>query len=123
MRRNIALAALLTALALPVVARAQAYRVYGGEQFFTLDWATETSRGRPVISGYVVNRYGIAAQRMRLLVESLDADGKVLDTTIGYVPGDVPAGSRAYFEVRLPGAAPTYRVSVLSWDWKKGHGS
>ena len=47
----------------------------------------------------------------------------VVDTTIGYMQGDVLPGSRAYFEVRLPRAAAAYRVRVLSWDWKTGPGA
>ena len=120
MRPYVPLAALLAALAAaPPVARAQTYGVYGAEQFFTLEWSPGQTHGRPVISGYVANRYGLAARNMRLLIEALDADDKVVDTTIGYVPFDVLPGSRSYFEVRLPRAAAGYRVRVLSWDWRK----
>lgn len=123
MRPTIALAALLAVLAPPAVAGAQTYRIYGAEQFFTVEWAAGQSRGRPVISGYVTNHYGMMARQLRLLVESLDTDGKVVDTTIGYMAGDVLPGSRSYFEIRLPHAAVAYRVHVLSWDWKTGHGA
>jgi len=123
MRLLIVLAALLTSLMRPALASAQAYRVYGSEQFFTIDWAAGQSHGRLVISGYVFNHYGMGARQVRLLIESLDADQHVVDQTIGYVSGDLQAGSRLYFEVPLPRAAAAYRVNVLSWDWKTGHGA
>ena len=50
-----------------------------------------------------------------LLVEHLDASGQVIDRTIDWVPGDVTPGTRHDFEVPLRGAAPGYRVVVLSW--------
>jgi len=120
MRQSVALAVVVATLtAASTVAQAQSYGVYGAEQFFTLEWAAGQSRGRPVISGYVTNHYGFGARNVRLQVEALDADGKVVDTTIGYVPSDVPPlEGRAYFEVRLPQAGAAYRVRVLSWDWK-----
>src|SRR2546429_7837759 len=54
---------------------------------------------------------------MRLLVESLDANGKTIDTTSGSV-ADVPPGSRVYFEVPVKQKAPRYRVTITGWDWR-----
>jgi hypothetical protein len=112
--------AALAVLLSPAVAYAQTYRTYGSEAFFAVDWAPGERRGRPVVSGHVVNTYGIAAQYVRVLVESLDAAGQVTATTVGYVSGDVLPGGRVYFEVPVARAAPAYRVVVLSWDWKGG---
>ena len=102
-------------------AQAQSYRIYGAESFFTVDWEAAERRGRPIVRGHVVNTYGMVAQRLRVLVESLDAAGQVTATTVGYVSGDVLPGPRVYFEVPVERAAPAYRVVVLSWDWKSGH--
>jgi hypothetical protein len=112
--------AALAVLLSPVAVHAQAYRTYGSEAFFSVTWAGGERRGRPVVTGYVVNTYGIAAQYVRVLVESLDAAGRVTATTVGYVNGDVLPGGRVYFEVPVERAAPAYRVVVLSWDWKGG---
>jgi hypothetical protein len=114
---------MITALAVllsPVLVHAQTYRTYGSEAFFAVDWAAGERRGRPVVTGHVVNTYGIATQNVRLLVESLDGAGQVTATTVGYVSGDVLPGVRMYFEVPVARAAPAYRVVVLSWDWKGG---
>ncbi len=120
MTRALRVAATLGVLLSPLAAHAQSYRIYGSEAFFALDWEAGERRGRPVVSGHVVNTYGLVAQQVRLLVESLDAAGQVTATTVGYVSGDVLPGPRVYFEVPVAQAAPAYRVVVLSWDWKGG---
>lgn len=120
MTRALRVAAALGALLSPVVVHAQTYRTYGSEAFFAVDWQAGERRGRPVVSGHVVNTYGIAAHYVRLLVESLDGAGQVTGTTVGYISGDVLPGARMYFEVPVDRAAPAYRVVVLSWDWKGG---
>jgi hypothetical protein len=118
------LVAVLAALVLiPDPSPAQDYRIYGAERFFQVEWEAGMRAGHPVVSGYLENTFGIVAIRLRLLVESLDQSGQVIERTIDWVPGDVTPGSRYYFEVAVPRAAPAYRVIVLSWDWKHGHGS
>ena len=93
------------------------YDVYGAEQFFKLEWSVGERKGHPVVAGYIFNDYGFAARDVRLRVEALDAAGKVIGTTIGYVPFIVTPGTRAPFEVPVPQRAASYRVSVLSFDW------
>jgi hypothetical protein len=119
MTRALTIAAALALLLSPVV-HAQTYRTYGSEAFFAVDWEPGERRGRPVVTGHVVNTYGIPTHNVRLLVESLDAAGQPTGTTIGYVSGDVVPGARIYFEVPVERPAPAYRVVVLSWDWKSG---
>ena len=111
--------ALLLALA-PAGAGAQSYRIYGAERYFSLEWAPGQYRGRPTVAGYVTNNYGVTADRVRVLVESLDGAGQVTATTIGYVNALVTPGTHAYFEVVVPARAAEYRVNVLSWDWRPG---
>ena len=120
MTRALRIAAALGLLVFPVAVHAQTYRTYGSEAFFAVDWQAGERRGRPVVSGHVVNTYGIAAHYVRVLVESLDGAGQVTGTTVGYISGDVLPGARMYFEVPVDRAAPAYRVVVLSWDWKGG---
>ena len=121
MTRALRSAAALALLLSPVVVHAQSYRTYGSEAFFAVDWQPGDRRGRPVVTGHVVNTFGISTHNVRVLVESLDAAGQVTGTTIGYVNGDVLPGARIYFEVPVERPAPVYRVVVLSWDWKQGH--
>src|SRR2546426_12744584 len=61
------------------------------------------------------------ADRMRLQIERLDASGKVVGSSAVWVFGKVRPDGRAYFSASVPEAA-SYRVRVLSFDWKSDGG-
>ena len=103
----------------PPPAPAQEGRVFGADQFFDLVWEPVESGGRLTIGGYVTNTYGMEATHVRLMVESLDAAGKVTARTIGHVNYSIPPSARGFFEVFVPGGASRYRVSIFSWDWRR----
>jgi hypothetical protein len=103
----------------PWPARAQEGQVYGASQFFDLVWEPVEHGGRLTIGGYVTNTYGLEATHVRLLVESLDAAGRITARTIGHMAYSIPPGGRGFFEVFVPDRAPRYRVSVFSWDWRR----
>jgi hypothetical protein len=88
------------------------------DRFFGLEWAGGERRGHPAVTGYVVNNYRIRAANMRLIVDTLDASGKVIETTSGTV-SDVPPGARVFFEVPVKQKAPRYRVTISSWEWRE----
>ena len=100
---------------------AQSYGIYGTDSYFTLEWQPGERRGRPMVSGYVTNQWGISVNNVRLRVEALDAAGKVTATDIGYVFGHVTPGTHVYFEVPVQQKSPNYRVSVLSFNPVQGH--
>ena len=81
------------------------------DRYFRLEWSKS---GRNV-NGYVYNSSNRRAAQMQLLVEGLDAAGTVATRTTTWVR-DVPPNNRAFFDVAVPNA-PSYRVSVLSFDW------
>ena len=86
------------------------------DPYFRLDWrATSVARGTR-IEGFVYNRSGLIADRMRLSIQQLDAAGNVVGTTTTWVLGTVPADNRTWFETTVPAAA-SYRVEILSFDW------
>ena len=102
----------------PGPARAERITTVGNAGTITLDWhATQDRGGRPLITGRVIT-YGGRADYCdaRLLVETLDAQGQVTASRVGFIPGHVGAFDNVYFEepIRVPGAA--YRVSIASWD-------
>lgn len=83
---------------------------------FQLDWqVTKDSRGT-IIRGLIGNPYGAPARDIHLLVEGLDAGGKVVTTTTSTLKRIVPSGERAPFDVFVRGEAERYRVSVVSYD-------
>ena len=81
------------------------------DAYFRLEWS---KAGRKV-NGYVYNSSNRRAGHMQLLVEGLDASGAVLSRMSTSVR-DVPPNNRAFFEVSVP-QAPSYRVSIVSFDW------
>ena len=86
------------------------------QRYFRLDWdATPGARG-PQIAGYVENTGNVPVDRMRLLVEHLDAGGVVTTTSTTWVMGVVTPNHRSYFTTRVAAAA-AYRVRILSFDW------
>ena len=93
------------------------------DQYFRLEWEVAKGRqGRPALAGYIYNQHGVAAANVRLLIEELDSSGRAAARTIGYVNSDVPVFGRAFFEIPVPAAGATYRVTVYSFDWlDRGH--
>jgi hypothetical protein len=87
------------------------------ERYFDVSWEPFERRGRPWLSGYVVSKYGATASRVKLLVESLDSAGQIVDQRVEWLGSTVPVFSRAYFEVPAPQPASTYRVSVFAFDF------
>ena len=81
------------------------------DRYFRLEWS---KNGRKV-NGYVYNSSNRRAARMQLLVEGVNAAGNVVNTTKTWVR-DVPPNNRAFFETSVPDA-PSYRISVLTFDW------
>jgi len=114
--RTCALALLLCLLTGAVAALAQSS--LDPDRFFGLEWAGGERRGRPAVTGYVVNNYRVRAANMRLNIDTLDAGGKVVDTASGFV-ADVPPGARVYFEVPVKQKAPRYRVTITGWEWRE----
>jgi hypothetical protein len=97
------------------------YGVYGADSYFQVEWQADERRGQPIVSGYVTNQAGLPMRDVRLRVEALDAAGNATASSIGYVNGYMTPGSRVYFEAPVPATAPTYRVTVLSFDIIEGH--
>lgn len=86
------------------------------DHYFSLEWKSATTARGAVVEGFVHNRSGLIADRMRLTIDQLDASGKVIGTTTTWVMGTVPANNRAWFQAPVPAAA-SYRVEILSFDW------
>jgi hypothetical protein len=107
--------ALLTTAPPRAAARELQPLMLGWEQHFTVTWDATQRRGRPLVEGYVINRSPYRVGRMRLLVDSLDDAGRVVDQRVSWVPGELGGDSRLYFDVPVTPAA-RYRVRVFSYD-------
>ena len=117
--RRVTASALLGAVVLisclsPTSAAVQAAETYTQESLdhhFRLEWS-KTVRN---VNGYVYNSSSRHAGYMRLLVAGVDGSGNVVNKTMTWVV-DVPPNNRAFFAVSVPDA-PSYRVSILSFNW------
>lgn len=117
-----ALCAVMSILMLALAAGAEAAPlqplVVGWERFFKVDWQPGTRRGGPVVSGYVLNDWGIPAARIRLLVEGVGPGGEVTGQQLVWLTSQsLTPGARAYFEIPAAPPAPMYRVSVFAFEW------
>jgi hypothetical protein len=104
-------------LAAPGVAPARELQplMRGWEQHFSVTWDTVQRRGRLEVEGYVNNRSPYRVGNLRVLVDSLDDSGRIVDQRVSWVLGELGGDSRLYFEVPVAPAA-RYRVSVFSYD-------
>ena len=99
-----------------VVASAQIWAPQSLERFFRLEWEVKQARKGPMIEGYVYNLGAQNAEHLQLQIDRLDNSGGVVGTSTIWVLGEVPRNNRAYFGASV-GAATSYRVQVLSFDW------
>jgi hypothetical protein len=100
---------------------AQVYVPQSLERDFRLEWQVTHDKKGPAVEGYVYNTALRNAERMRLQVERLDGDGKVVGSSSVWVLGLVPMNGRVYFRASVPEAA-RYHVDVLAFDWACGGG-
>lgn len=91
--------------------------VIGWEQFFTLNWTVGERNGHPVVTGRIYNNWGFAAANVRLLVDELDAGGRIVDQRVGWLGFTLTPGTTAPFEIPVAHATPNHRVSVFAFDW------
>jgi len=88
----------------------------GAGRFRVDGQATVSKKGAPVFSGYIYNAGGGGVANVRLLVETLDVEGKVTSQAEGTALGSMLGRDRLYFEVPLEATGASYRARVLSWD-------
>ena len=72
---------------------------------------------RPAIEGFVHNDSVYRVGSVRLRVETLDSDSKVVGESLAWVYGNIPSGGRWGFSIPLPrsGGGENFRLSVESF--------
>jgi hypothetical protein len=84
---------------------------------FHVEWGPPAESGDDgIVRGWVVNDSPVRVGDVRLRVETVDGAGRVIGQSFGWVIGDVPAGGRAWFMVRITTLGADYRVRVESYD-------
>ena len=82
------------------------------------EWNVESTRaGRAHVVGYLYNSNIKDAARVLMRVDRVGADGTVTGTYRARVVGEVLSRDRGIFDVPVPEATATYRVSVEAVDW------
>jgi hypothetical protein len=95
----------------------------GWERHFALEWTAEPEQGSAQqVTGYIYNRHGEYAHKIRLLAQALDPAGAVLGQRIEWIPGGVSGSGRAYFVVAHLPAATSYKVTVWDYTWHQSDG-
>jgi hypothetical protein len=89
--------------------------MWGWERIFAVEYGPGQYRGQPVVEGTVTNVSPYSITSVRILVDSLDAAGRVVAQKVVFVPGDLAGGGRLFFQARAA-PAPAYRVRVFSYD-------
>jgi hypothetical protein len=89
----------------------------GWERWFRVEWQVAERGGRPVLRGSVRNESPYTMMAVLLLVEALDAGGRVVAQRVAWAaPGSLEPFSRTWFDVGAPAPAPQYRVRVYSFE-------
>lgn len=115
--RHLALVALLPlVLGLGACAKGVDVTPTAEKRQFQLDWQVLKEQRGAVVRGQLLNPYGVPARDIHLLVQGLDAAGKVVTTTTTAMRGIVRSGERATFDVPVPDGAERYRVTVVAYD-------
>jgi hypothetical protein len=114
-----ALLILVAMTASPVRAEPLQPLVVGWEQYFRIEAEPVTKAGRSVVKGTVWNTTTWGAKRIQILVDALDAGGRVIDQRVAWLGVDLAGGTHAFFEVPMPASA-AYRVSVYAYDSGRG---
>ena len=112
----------LLVLAASVLAAADVVRadeikphMWGWENILALEYGPGEYRGKPVVEGYVTNISPYDLTAIRVLVDTLDANGQITAQRIAWVPGELRNGGRLHFSVPAE-RAPAYRVRVFTYD-------
>jgi len=114
--RELALGLVLLLVA-PAVAPARELQplMRGWEQHFSVTWDAIQRHGRLEVEGYVNNRSPYRVGNVRVLVDSLDGAGRLVDQRVSWALGELGGDSRVYFDVPVT-PADHYRVRVFSYD-------
>ncbi len=102
----------------PRAERRQAPNPALADRLFRVEWtAGAADQGQSRIVGYVYNDYAEDAVNVELRISELDPFGRVIFSIDQPVGDTVPAGGRLFFDARVPGIGPSYRVAVASFDF------
>jgi hypothetical protein len=95
--------------------------VVGTERYLLIQWQAEPRGEAVVVWGYVSNDSPYTFDRLRMLVDALDPEGRIISQRIVWSVGTLGSWGRNYFEAPMV-RAPHYGVRVFSYDRIEGDG-
>jgi hypothetical protein len=101
---------------LVVVETACAQGVGPSPESFAVEWHPRSQHLMPGFEGYVHNRSEYRVGSVRLKVEVLDGNGRVVREQLTWVYGAIDSGGTGHFTLRPLGPQETYRIAVESFD-------
>jgi hypothetical protein len=113
-RATVAACILLLAPASPAHALLEPL-VVDQEQIFEITWKVGEFEGRPQLSGRIDNASFFGASKIQLLVDQLDASGRIVGQQLAWLGVVLLPGERSYFDVPVPDAKAPYNVRVYAW--------
>jgi hypothetical protein len=84
--------------------------------WFHVSWEPRAYGTTPSIEGYVHNATLYRVSNVRLRIEGLDAEHRLVGQVFVWTFGDIGPGDRAYFVATVVRGATTYRITVASFD-------
>jgi hypothetical protein len=85
------------------------------EQIFTITWQVGESDGRPLLSGRITNISFYAASKIQLLVNQLDATGRIVHQQLSWLGVVLLQGEGTYFDVPVNDRTARYDVRVYAF--------
>lgn len=83
---------------------------------FRVSWEPRAAGVVPTIEGRVHNDSAYRVTNVRLQIEGLDADDRLVGRAVAWALGDIMPGGETTFVVETVAGAVTYRIAVQSFD-------
>src|SRR5262245_535863 len=117
-RLFVAVSLFLVLVGAPTLAQSLTPLEVDWERIFRLEWQITERDGRPLISGRIFNISFYGVSRVQLLVDQLDASGRVLARQVAWLGFTLQPGESSYFDVSVPSGDGKYDVLVYAFDRK-----
>jgi hypothetical protein len=85
------------------------------EQIFAITWQVGEDDGRPLLSGRITNTSFYATSKIQLLVDQLDAAGRIVHQQLAWLGIVLLQGEGTYFDVPVADRTARYDVRVYAF--------
>lgn len=104
---------LLLAMTVPAVAQDTGHR---SEASFRVTWQSDRNGAVPWLEGRVFNTSPLRVTNVRVQIEGLDGEGRVLSKNVAWALGDIAPGAETSFRTQPVSGAVDYHARVVAYD-------